>query len=241
MLPNDVPFETPTVSIDYTLAGRMVSRDYTDPNTTDVTFGYADPLGRRTLMVDGIGSTAYAYLPFDGSTDGAGNLATVDGPWTDDILRCAYDWQNRRDETDILNDALSASSWTESMSYDSLGRVASIDNLIGQFLPSYVGNGGRLASVAAPHGVTVDYEYYPVTEAGNKALRLKQIANKVNGAAVSTFDYDYDYDGRSDEWGQTLGATKKIWNLGYDRASSSNATAREPSPATGKPAAARRK
>jgi len=213
MLPNDVPFETPTVSFDYTLAGRMVSRDYTDPNTADVTFGYADPLGRRTLMVDGIGSTVYAYLPFDGSTDGAGNLATVD------ILSYAYDWQNRRDETDILNDALSASSWTESMTYDSLGRVASIDNLIGQFLPSYVGNGGRLANVAAPHGVTIDYEYYPVTEAGNKALRLKQIANKVNGAAVSTFDYDYDYDGRIDEWGQTLGTPKKTWNLGYDRAS----------------------
>jgi len=146
-------------------------------------------------------------------------LATVDGPWTDDILTYAYDWQNRRSGTDVVNDALSVASWTESMTYDSLGRVASIDNLIGQFLPSYVGNGGRLASVAAPHGVTVDYDYYPVTETGNKALRLKQIANKVNGNAVSTFDYDYDYDGRISQWGQTLGAPKKTWNLGYDRAS----------------------
>jgi len=219
MLPNDVPFETPTVSFDYTLAGRLVSRDYTDPNTPDVAFGYDDPLGRRTLMVDGIGTTAYAYLPFDGSTNGAGNLASVDGPWTDDILTYAYDWQNRRNETDVINDTLSAASWTESMTYDSLGRVASIDNLIGQFLPSYVGNGARLASVAAPHGVTIDYDYYPVTETGNKALRLKQIANKVNGNAVSTFDYDYDYDGRIAQWGQTLGTPKKTWNLGYDRAS----------------------
>jgi len=35
---------------------------------------------------------------------------------------------------------MSAASWTESMTCDSLGRVASSDNLIGQFLPSYVGN-----------------------------------------------------------------------------------------------------
>jgi hypothetical protein len=43
------------------------------------------------MVTDGTGSTIFSYHPVDGSTFGAGNLASINGPLADDTITHTYD------------------------------------------------------------------------------------------------------------------------------------------------------
>lgn len=69
-------------------------------------------------MVDGIGTTTYGYHA--AGQAGAGQVASVDGPWTDDTITYTYD-QLGRVTTRAINGV--GVTWA----FDALGRITSED------------------------------------------------------------------------------------------------------------------
>jgi len=82
--------------------------------------------------------------------------------------------------------------------YDALDRVTSVTNPLGTFTQTYLGNGGRLASVAYPlAGMNTAYSYFPAS--GD--FRLSSIQHQgPGGAALATYGYTYRPDGNIATW-----------------------------------------
>ena len=60
--------------------------------TASVNFTYDTVYNRVATMVDGTGTTTYTYYPVTtGGTLGATQLATVDGPLSNDTISYSYD------------------------------------------------------------------------------------------------------------------------------------------------------
>lgn len=129
----------------------------------DESFTYEAFYDRIASMTDGIGTSSFFYYPDDGLTNGAGNLARVDGPFVDDTLKYTYDALGRLKKREIVDDATyttdsvgrvigrsidGSASQTE---YDSLGRVESQTNVLGRFDYTYVGDSQNLSTVDYPN------------------------------------------------------------------------------------------
>jgi YD repeat-containing protein len=114
--------------------------------TPSVSFTYDPVYGRLATMVDGTGTTTYGYHPVTGSAaPGAGQLASVDGPLTDDTITYSYDELGR-----VTNRAINGSANTVTWAFDALGRVTSEINLLGTFSYTYDGPTSRVATVTYP-------------------------------------------------------------------------------------------
>jgi YD repeat-containing protein len=81
-------------------------------------------------MSDGIGLTAYTFHP--AGQLGAGQVAGVDGPLTDDTITYSYD-ELGRVTTRAINGAANTVTWA----FDALGRVTSEGNVLGTFSYTY--------------------------------------------------------------------------------------------------------
>lgn len=57
--------------------------------TPDISYTYDPYYPRPVTMVDGHGTTIYSYVA--PGTNGAGQLASVDGPFTNDTISYTYD------------------------------------------------------------------------------------------------------------------------------------------------------
>ena len=68
-------------------------------------------------MLDGIGTTTYAYYPIAAGTLGAGRLASVDGPLLSDTLTYTYDELGR-------NKGYAINGVGETRTFDALGPAA---------------------------------------------------------------------------------------------------------------------
>jgi RHS repeat-associated protein len=183
--------------------------------TPTVTFAYDTKYRRPLSMVDGIGTTHYAYVPITASpspSPGAGQLASIDGPWANDTIAYTYDQLGRATGRSINNVA-------QTLTFDAAGRVTTIANPLGTFSYTYDGATDRLSSAAHNAGVKSLFTYFP----NNQDRRLKEIRNvKPDGTTpLSVFDYTYDASGRILTWKQqvdTAAATAASWTLGYDNA-----------------------
>jgi RHS repeat-associated protein len=198
--PADVATSTPTVTFKYSLSGQKILSDYSSATVGDVSYTYADPLARVTSSTDAIGTTSYTYNPIDGTSPGAGRLASTNGPIADDSIFLSYDWLNRAFKTELKADSSGTVLWTEEADIDSLGRVIEVNNGLGTFIYVYDGNSGRVLSKQSPNGLETFFEYYPQSALNAKAYRLKKITNEVSSALVSYFEYDYDIVGRITNW-----------------------------------------
>lgn len=211
----------PTATYSYSLSGQLLTHNFSDPATPDVTLAYEDFAGRLTRMQDGIGTTLYSYVPIDGASPGAGQLASIDGPWANDTLGYSYDWLGRAASTRLLGDDGVQVLWQSAVTRDGLGRLDAVTDDIGTF--DYVydpGNiGRRIDRIVAPHGVTTELGYFPLNAAGAKALALQSITHRVGSTPVSSFIYDYDPQQRITSWVQTQNGVQRTWDLRYDRAS----------------------
>ncbi|MGB0373087.1 MAG: RHS repeat domain-containing protein [Opitutales bacterium] len=225
---NDQASGQPTVTYKYYIDGTLASADYTDPDTPDVSYAYNDPLARLTSHTDQLGTTAYSYVPFNGNQAGAGAPYETNGPWADDNIRFSYDWRNRLNKREILDDVVAVPGVLHSVEwqFDSLGRVMNEVNDLGTFTNVY--NSGNLSARAdavqypSSTGITASYDYYAITGSANDN-RLKEIHYTGNGGStLSKYSYEFDPAGRIKKWTQQQGATTaaiKHHTFDYDKAS----------------------
>jgi RHS repeat-associated protein len=181
--------------------------------TPTVSYIYDTNYRRPISLTDGNGITNYTYLPITSSPSlGAGQLASIDGPWVNDTIAYIYDELGR-----VTNRSINGVAQTSS--YDAAGRVTNISNTLGTFTYAYDGATYRLASATHSAGLKSVFTYFP----NNQDRRLQRITNlKPDGVTpLSVFDYTYDADGRILSWKQQQdndSAGAKTWSLGYDNA-----------------------
>jgi RHS repeat-associated protein len=184
------------------------------PPTPSVSFTYDGNYNRVRTMTDGTGLTSYAYNSITvPAALGAGQLASIDGPLTNNTITFSYDQLGRVTNRSI-NGATNAASWV----FDSLGRISSATNKLGTFNYNYVNVTNRLASLVYPDGGSTVYSYFP--NAQDK--RLQEIKNQTNtNALISQFDYTYDTEGQILTWTKNypgLSPAPQRLDLGYDNA-----------------------
>jgi YD repeat-containing protein len=88
--------------------------------TPDVNFTYETNYPRLASMVDGTGTTTYSYKA--AGTAGAGQVASVDGPLTNDTITMTYDDLGR------MTSRLINGFGIASLDYDALGRLTEEEN-----------------------------------------------------------------------------------------------------------------
>ena len=191
----------------YNIDDSLASTAFTDEviATPDISHTYDTYYPRPATMVDGNGTTTYSYVA--AGTNGAGALASVDGPFSNDTINYTYD-ELSRVATRMLN-----STGTE-ITYDALGRLSSLEFPIGTFDYTYVGQTGRRATVTYPNSQTTEYSYLD----DEHDFRLQTIHHKNPSAAtLSKFDYTYDVVGNILTWRQErAGSAAKIYTFTHD-------------------------
>ncbi|MBU6303642.1 MAG: hypothetical protein KGS60_19015, partial [Verrucomicrobia bacterium] len=184
----------------YFLDGRLKSLAYPVtpgiPATPGVAFTYDAVYGRQVTMTDGIGTTSYAYHP--PGVNGAGQVASIDGPWANDTATFTYDSLGRTASTQI-----NGVDFGSAIAYDAFGRMTGFRNALGQSGFTYQPNSGRVTRATAPNGMSTDFTY--ANAAGD--FRLQSIDHRLPGGAVlSKFSYTYDAAGEILSWTRDLAA-----------------------------------
>jgi RHS repeat-associated protein len=211
--------KTRSYNLDGTLAG--IAYTHEEHETPDVTFTYEADFRRLKSMVDGIGTTAYAYHSIAPGTLGAGRLASVDGPLPDDTVTYTYDELGR-------NTGYAINGVGETRSFDPLGRLLSAVNPLGTFGYTYVGATDRMDKVTYPNGMTCQYNYHPLP--GD--FRLKDIIHTLPGnTLLSRHSYEYNVVDNITRWTQISpqAGFNRSWLCGYDAADQlSSVTSQDP-------------
>jgi RHS repeat-associated protein len=194
--------------------GKPAAIAYTNSQlpTANVSFTYDPIYGRLSTMIDGTGSTSYGYHPVNGTTLGAGNLSTIDGPLANDTIAHTYDALGRFKTRSINGSA----NLTTVDTYDALGRVVQLTNPLGSFTHTYDPVNLLPKTITAPNGLATTFAYQPAV--GD--LRLQEIKNQLPGATpLSTHGYTYSPSGNIKSWAQTTGTSPvNTWQIAYDRA-----------------------
>lgn len=193
----------------YNGADELVSRRYLNAvrSTPDVFYNYDLNYPRVVSMTDGEGLTTYSYYPVNGRP-GAGQLASVDGPWANDEITFDYDELGRQIKRAV-------SDFVAEWAYDPAGRLTRLTNGLGVFDHTWVGGSGRLQAVVYPNGQRSDFAYY-----GNEHDELLQRITHLaaTGARLSEFTYSYDPARRITRWTQFQTGRLKTWVPAYDAA-----------------------
>lgn len=231
-LPNAQAAGTPTYTLSYDAQGHLVKQDYADANTADVTFSGFDYLGRATQMTDGLGTTAYTFLPLGQS--GGGQLYVMDGPLGNDALRYTFTHFGRRLRTENVTEPVTTGSTVRQFmehAYDLMGRASSLTTDMGLSSLGYQSTNVTAKPDSITHrvggvdAVRSSFGYY--TDAANLG-RLENITHAfASGGTWSTqvqHDYGYDVSARITSWRwrspafSTQAAIDRRWQAGYDAA-----------------------
>lgn len=197
---------------DYNLDGSLRQKSFLNAliPTPPVKLTY-DPHYRRLLtMEDGTGVTTYGYHPITGSPfPGAGRLASVDGPLSNDTITFAYDGLGR-----LVDRAINGLGirWN----WDPAGRLTQLTNSLGTFTYTHEVASLRLATMNFPNGQSSTFTYFP----NAKDQLLQQITHfKPDASVLSRFTADYNPLHQVTEWTQErTGASPLQWTFGYDAA-----------------------
>lgn len=195
---------------EYTIDGRLAQVSYpnAEVETPTVAWTYDSKYPRLATMTDGEGLTNYAYHPVTGGTSaGAGQLESIDGPWENDVIEYKYDELGRTVRRAI-------GGMVEGVAFDAGGRIITITNELGNFIHEYEGGTHRLARLECPNGQLTNYLY--AGSSGDR--RLTHITNiKPDGSTLSAFQTEYDSAGRVTKWHQHQFPTEpNIYSLVYD-------------------------
>jgi RHS repeat-associated protein len=208
MVDEKAQFKQFTYNRDNTL--RSVSYLNATVPTPSVTYTYDTDYLRRASMTDGIGTTLYSYVPITGTpTFGAGQPASVDGPYANDTMTYTYDELGR-----IVGTAIHG--FGEAVTHDAAGRVVSETNALGSFTYVHDGGSGRVLAQLFPNGLSLSNTYGGVLQ----DHRIQQLAYEQGGTPVSTFAYAHDIPlGRIAAWSQQAGtAPADLYTFAYDDA-----------------------
>jgi RHS repeat-associated protein len=178
--------------------------------TPAVTYTYDPNYSRLTSMQDGIGTTAYSYIPITGAPAlGAGAVQSVNGPLPNSTVTYQYDQLGRVSSRAINGVA-------QAVTFDVLGRPINMTNALGAFNYAYVGATARLASEAYPNGQTNLYTYY--NNVGDR--RLAQIQHlTLGGVLLSAVGYSYNAAGLITAWSNQWDTVPaRVWLPAYDAA-----------------------
>ena len=187
---------------------KQISRSNTQYPTPTVNLTYDANYRRTYQVIDGTGTITHTHHPIAvPAALGAGRLASVDGPLTNDTISYGYDELGRK-----TGRTIGSTAWTRV--FDSLGRLSSETNALGAFTYAYVGTTNRLDTVTYPNGQSTAYAYHPV----QNDRRLQEIHHRLpGGATLSKFNYTYDSAQHVKLWTQQLGTNPaKAYDLGYD-------------------------
>jgi len=191
----------------YNLANDLVAKRHINASrpTPDVFFTYDAHYARIASMTDGNGITTYRHYPVNGKA-GAGQLASINGPWANDEIAFSYDELGRMVQRSIQGIGV---SWT----FDEAGRLTQLTNVLGSFNHSWDGGSRRLSSVTYPNNQRSDFSYFD--NAGDRLLQ-RITHSLAAGAKLSEFVYAYDPLGRITQWSQLQAGRTKTWALAYD-------------------------
>lgn len=207
-----------TMTYSYFVDNGLAKQDYSDTATPDVTYAYDTWYPRLTSQVDGAGTTTLTYHADGTATNGAGQVALVNGPLSDDTLKHTYDELGRLKRLEIVDDAThTTSSYSEEWTFDARSRRTGIQNNLGNSTYAFVDQSNRPAVVSFANGMQTTYDYF----AASGDLALKQIKNMSGGPSptvISQFDYTYRSDRAIDTWTVDQGSGATTWTFGYDDA-----------------------
>lgn len=213
----------PTVIYSYNLNGTLQKEDYVGTDTPDVTYTY-DVINRLDIATTtGLGDHDHAYEPLTSGTVGAGQIASINGPFSHDTVSRGYDWQDRHNNTVLASDTPTTLR-AETRTWDTLGRLATINTTsgntgLGTFTFNYSTNLNRVDSISAPQSLVTNYTYFPNNATGTKAQSLESITHTRSGVQYSKNVYDYDSAGRITAWDKeqtTTAAENSINSFGYN-------------------------
>lgn len=202
---------------DNTLSGTTYTPASGVASTPNVSFTYDTPYNRVLTMVDGTGTTTYAYNAVYSSGSaitGGGRLHTVTSPIAGSTAVVAYSY----DELGRVTSRTVDGGSTVGTTFDSLGRVTGVSNPLGSFTYAYLNQTSRLSSVTYPSGTGLSTTYAYFNNAGDQ--RLQTIQNLKSGSTnISKFDYTYNAVGTIATWTQQADSSTAVVNtLSYDGA-----------------------
>ena len=219
----------------YYMDGNLRKVDYANANVPDVMYGYDNTHNRLSWLTDGRGTSYYYYHPTSnapahpGTTNGAGQLSTVDGPWADDTITYTYDDLGRVSARNMASDSYPNLAHGNTYTFDSLGRLKQDINGLATYDYTFIGNSSLVdkRSSAASTGVReVDYDYFTHVEIPYLNRPLKNIVHRSSpgGTVISRHDYTYGLAvelGQIKTWQRQLpnsggGSTTTTQTFGYD-------------------------
>jgi RHS repeat-associated protein len=183
--------------------------------TAPVSFAYDSVFPRPVSMTDGIGTTSYVYYPIaaapaaqdagvDGGlaapaaspTTGAGRLEAVLSPVAGslgavDTITYSYDALGR-----VVDRGVNGVS--QSVTFDPLGRPASMSNALDAFTYTYADETPRVTGVTSTHGPRLTLGYYDPSSAPGQNELLQQMTYAIPGGGQTLSQFSYTYDADSD-------------------------------------------
>lgn len=164
-----------TTFYSYDAAGNLTYVNY--PSSPDVAYSY-DPLHRLVNMWDSAtGTTTFTY-------NNVGALQAEDGPWASDTVIYDYDSNHRRRTLTLT--APAGPGWSQSYSYDSAGRLQSIQSPAGLVGYSYTTPAALISRISLPNGASIHQGYDGLGRLNSTGLRNS------SGTVLNTHDYLYN-------------------------------------------------
>ncbi len=135
--------------------------------TPNVTFTWDPFFPRMSSMTDGLGTTNYAYTAI--GTNGALKLASIDGPFANDVISLTYDALGRINGRNITGG-------NETFGYDAINRLTTHGTPLGSFTNTYLGQTDQITGRSVTNGsTTVSTSWGYDTNANDR--RLISISN----------------------------------------------------------------
>lgn len=182
--------------------------------TSPVSFVYDPDYSILRSAKNELGTLDYDYY-FTGSKGVGGIRSIKNSAIPNSEITFEYDSQGR-----LSSRSINGGSNTVKRAYDSMDRLISEQNVLGDFKFQYGDAGkagsGRLASISYPNGSLVNFEY----QIEGNAEHLHSIVNTAssNNSILSQFNYLYDKDGQIiDLQEQFDGKNTAQYNLRYDK------------------------
>ncbi len=193
----------------YAKDGLPVRIDYSGGKvaTPPVTWTWDNVYPRINQMMDGIGGTGSKYTYVPAKTNGAGSLATVDGPLAGDLMAFTYDALGR-----TIKRTINGGDNLQETTFDAIGRVTRAHTNMGTFDYHY-NDHGLLDSAKYPGGQEINYTYFDA----KGDFRLQTLSHHFGGTDLLTESYTYSPVGNLlTRQSQGTGETADTFTYSYD-------------------------